>query len=628
MRALWVVALLAACTGKDEDVVEAGPLGIPIAEDGRIYAGAAALDMTPAIKELFIDANGDNSFGGCFDDPSGTGPDCNGEGFEDANGNGFFDARFIGGYGERRPALSIHEDDGISARAIVLAQDGSYVAMVALDLVGLGHLRINIAADDLADEGFDPDRLIVASTHNHQGPDTMGLWGDPLAGISGFDPDYQAQVAETIAQSVRDAAAHMVPVSLRVNAQHMRDRSPYFNGAVFGGKNPTPKMHGMVHDIRDPVIVSDQLLVVQGRDDADATIFTLTNWSGHPEVRGGNNNAISADWVGVTRKVVEGHFGGMALHFPESLGGMQSALGGDLPLVDPDGTHRYETCTAEAVADMADAGCAGKSAGDVRTDEDGLSVPLWAEHDSWAFVTSHGWHIGEAAIDLIESAEPVTTAPIRAEVEDGYVPVRNVAYNLLGPSGIFDFGLDDAMQDITQCPQASEVTLGCLPFRTWRVEVGPVGFVTAPGELLPELAWGLPTDDPLWVSEAADPAARGPSSRYFPQHDADCNTVGMEACIDEETVGDCNCLDIHAWPYTWSINPEHRPVLESLTTPYRAAMSMTSTYLSYIIPEQDVNHKVSLLSDNDGDHYEDTVTPAFDFGTLYMDAQKRIDARW
>jgi hypothetical protein len=35
-----------------------------------------------------------------------------------------------------------------------------------------------------------------------------------------------------------------------------------------------------------------------------------------------------------------------------------------------------------------------------------------------------------------------------------------VAYNLLGPSGIFDFGLDDAMQDLTLCPEAAEVTLG------------------------------------------------------------------------------------------------------------------------------------------------------------------------
>ena len=55
---------------------------------------------------------------------------------------------------------------------------------------------------------------------------------------------------------------------------------------------------------------------------------------------------------------------------------------------------------------------------------------------------------------------------------------------------------------------------------------------------------------------------------------------------------------------------------------------MTSTYLSYIIPAGDVNRAVSLLGDRDGDHYEDTVTPAYDFATAWLAAQDRLDARW
>ena len=455
----------------------------------------------------------------------------------------------------------------------------------------------------------------------------MGLWGDPLAGVAGFDAAYQDRVAVAIADAVREAAGGMRAVDLRVGAQHLRDRSPYFNGSVFGGHNPTPKMHGMVHDIRDPVVVSDQLLVLQGRA-GDEVVFTLTNWSGHPEVRGGDNNLLSADWVGVTRRVLEARYGGLAIHVPESLGGMQSALGGDLPLVDPDGADRWETCEEEAVADEADPGCFGKAIGETRTYDDGLPVPVWAPHDSWEFVTSHGWHIARAAIDLIEAASPVQSAPIRVEVEDGWLPVRNVAYNLFGPSGIFDFGLDQALRDATICPGAAEVPLGCLPFRTFRMEIGPVGVITAPGELLPELAWGLPADDPAWEAESADPAARGPESRYFPQHDADCDAVDPEACLSALDVGDCDCLSIHRWPYVLSPDPTHRPVLESLDTPYKAVFSMTSTYLSYIVPEGDVNRRVSLLEDRDGDHYEDTVTPAYDFATIWLDTQRRIDARW
>jgi len=69
-----------------------------------------------------------------------------------------------------------------------------------------------------------------------------------------------------------------------------------------------------------------------------------------------------------------------------------------------------------------------------------------------------------------------------------------------------------------------------------------------PGELLPELFWGLPTDDPVWVSEAVDPTARGAGSRYFPQHDSNCDGIDPADCSNRETFGDCDCLSIHAWP--------------------------------------------------------------------------------
>jgi len=267
--------------------------------------------------------------------------------------------------------------------------------------------------------------------------------------------------------------------------------------------------------------------------------------------------------------------------------------------------------------------------GDPERFEDGSPVPVWAEHDSWAFVTSHGWHIAEAALDILAAAPPLTEAPIRVEAERGWVPIRNVAYNLFGPSGIFDFGLESAEKDPTVCPGAADddVPLGCVPFTTFRVEIGPLGIVTAPGELLPELAWGLP-DHPDWAREAADPAARGASSTFFPQHDPDCDDVGFDACRGVASVGDCDCLAIHDWPYVISEDTTRRPLLDALDTPHKIAVSMTSTYLSYILPASDVNRSVSLLNEQDGDHYEDTVTPAWDFAEILFAAQSRIDARW
>lgn len=612
----------------DDTTGEPGtPLGMILAEDGITYAGAAVVDVTPVVLETFTDLNEDGTFDGCLDDPAAAGEDCD-EPFDDVDGDGWFDALFIGGYGPMRPAQGIH--DAITVRAVVISHDGEYLALVGMDLVGLANTRIHTARDRLAEDGFDPDRLLASSTHNHQGPDTMGLWGNPEDfgnPVSGLNPEYQEQVVDAIEQAVRDAAGSMEAVTLKVGAVRLRDLDPYFNGSSFGGGNPTTKMHGMVHDIRDPVVVSDQLLVMQGTGAGGDAVFTWTNWSGHPEVWGDRNGLISSDWVGVMRDIVEAQYGGVAVHMPECLGGMQSAGGGNVPMVDEDGTHVFQTCDAEAVADEADEGCFGKAAGDVRTDADGNAVPEWPEDESWDFVRSHGWHIAEAAAAALEAGQEVTDATIRVEVEPIFVPVTNLGFQMLGQMEIFDLDLEDTTSDPEVCPEASELDAECLEMRTFRVAIGPVGLVTAPGELFPEIAWGLPEDDPRWVEEATDPEARGPQAPYFPQHDVNCNGIEWTECTATTAVGDCDCLDIHAWPYTLSHDPSVEPLLDLLDTEYRAVLGMLDNYGGYIVPEPDFNTHVSLLTD-DGDHYEDTVSMSWLFGTRLQQAQLAIDARW
>jgi hypothetical protein len=598
-----MLVLLLACHGHPDG----HPLGMTLEHDGVVYAGAANVDLTPVIAETYTDLNGNFTFDGCLDNPTGVDCPAGPETFDDVDGDGWFDATFIGGFGPMRPANGIH--DPITARAFVLAQDGEYIAFVSLDLVGLGTPPIHEARDRIAIEGFDPDHLIVQSTHNHQGPDAIGLWGNPydLANpVSGRNPEYQARIVDAIEAAVRQAAGSMVPVDLKIGRVAMRDRSQWFNGVNFGGKNPTATMHGMVHDIRDPIVVSDQLLVLQGVGSDGNAVFTWTNWSGHPETRGGDNDQISSDWIGVERDVLEAEFGGVAIHSPECLGGMQSALGGDLPLVDPDGTH--------VMSGVQDA--------------DGDDVPVWAEHDSWEFITSHGWHIAEAAIDALDTAETVQATPIRVETEPIYVPIENIAYKLLGPKGMFDLDFDDAITDTTVCPEAADGETGCIPTRTSRIQVGSLGLVSVPGELLPEVAWGFPADDPQWDAEVGTPAARGPGATYFPQSDPDCVDIPYETCRSTQAIGDCDCLSVHASPYVFALDPAVRPLLDGLDTPYKAALSMTDNYMSYIVPEPDFNTAVNLLSANDGDHYEDTVSPSKAFATRIQAAQQVIDTRW
>ena len=349
--------------------------------------------------------------------------------------------------------------------------------------------------------------------------------------------------------------------------------------------------------------------------------------SGHPEIRGGDNDQISSDWLGVMRDVLEDRYGGTAIHVPECLGGMQSALHADIPLVTADGEHQYQVCEADAVADPKDTECYGLAEGDPRIDSDGDAVPEWSEHESWDYVTSLGWLMAEASEVALDGGEPMDLDTVRADVEPIYVPVENVAYQLLGQEGIFDLDVVDTVMDTTLCPEAADGT-GCLETQVSRIQLGPLTWLAVPGEVLPEMAWGFPTDDPRWAAEAESVAARGDDvgAVFFPQADPDCDTVEYTSCQDALAIGECDCLSVHAVPYRLS-DTGLEPMLAGVDTPYKAILSMADNYLSYVIPEPDFNHEVSLFTD-DGDHYEDTVSPAHNFGTRVIEGQGRIAERW
>src|SRR5690606_8088771 len=146
--------------------------------DGEIRAGAHRVDITPVVLETWTDTDQNAKY-----DPS------QGDDFDDADGDGVFDAVWIAGFQNGRPATDAH--DPLWARALVIevtpdAADATTrrplrIGLVALDLIGLFHtsvLRIREAIATKGDGGRPlVDYLLVASTHTHSGPDTLGLWG-------------------------------------------------------------------------------------------------------------------------------------------------------------------------------------------------------------------------------------------------------------------------------------------------------------------------------------------------------------------------------------------------------------------------------------------------------------------
>jgi hypothetical protein len=151
----------------------------------ELRAGAASVVTTPAV-EPFTDANRNQQ------------RDEN-EPFQDLNGNGQWDPVWLAGYRGDRPALRVHDD--LSVRALALSEGKNTVLFIAVDCVGYLFDEISRVKKILQEKhGLDPSRILIAATHDHSGPDTIGLWGP--GGKSGRDPAYLAFLRERIVECI------------------------------------------------------------------------------------------------------------------------------------------------------------------------------------------------------------------------------------------------------------------------------------------------------------------------------------------------------------------------------------------------------------------------------------------
>ena len=275
--------------------------------DGVLHVGAAALTITPAFDDtteiLTVDVDGDVHY-----EPG------DGDEFRDTNGNGAFEGIWLAGFGSPRPAAGVHDD--VWVRAIALRQNETTVVLAAVDAVGWFKDDVDVIRGMIADA--DVDYLMMAATHDHQAPDTLGIWGLSES-QTGVYPEHMAFIHARAAQAIRDAVAALEPASITYASFFLRD-SP---GGVL-------RYHG---DQRDPIVVDDEVRVLRfasvGSDD---TIATMVNWAAHPEFLWDENDQISSDYPHWLRLAIEEGtvgpdgtmtpgLGGVAVFFPGALGG-------------------------------------------------------------------------------------------------------------------------------------------------------------------------------------------------------------------------------------------------------------------------------------------------------------------
>jgi hypothetical protein len=170
------------------------------------------------------------------------------------------------------------------------------LAVVVCDLIGLSNYRVRKIRSRI--RSVPPDCVIIATTHVHSGPDTLGLWGKTF-GQSGIDPLYMSRLEDRIVAAVETAAGALRPARTMASAVEVPD--------------------GLVHNSRENV-QDRRLTALRWVDEQGATIASAVHYGGHPEVN--KAKSITSDFVHYVREAAEARYGGVCLFLNGALGGM------------------------------------------------------------------------------------------------------------------------------------------------------------------------------------------------------------------------------------------------------------------------------------------------------------------
>jgi hypothetical protein len=244
------------------------------------------------------------------------------------------DPIFMAGFGNDRRAAGYH--DRLWARGVVVEGLGGRVAIVALDVVGYFNNEIQTIRS-LVDPKSKVDYVVVHSTHQHEGPDTLGIWG-PDETTTGIDFGYLDFVNGQVADCIDDAAMHMQQARIKyattdssglsLGTDPEDDGLGVSDGKVLAGDAAlSPATDGRIVDPRLSVMQFTKL------GPPYKTIATLVNFASHPESMGSNNTQITSDFPHFAREEIEDSEGGMAIWVSADLGVLQGPL--DIDVLDP-----------------------------------------------------------------------------------------------------------------------------------------------------------------------------------------------------------------------------------------------------------------------------------------------------
>ncbi|MGH9834041.1 MAG: neutral/alkaline non-lysosomal ceramidase N-terminal domain-containing protein [Blastocatellia bacterium] len=425
----------------------------PSASKPELRVGAAAVAITPFGQHPDWDGQVTQTgvWGEKFNDKNGNGVWDGGEEFEDDDGNtaidqsskNKYDGIYLAGFGDKRLATGRHDD--LWARTVVLEYGQTRIAIVAVDFIGYysegSYYGVN-HIQKLVDPKLGIREILVASTHNHEGPDTIGAWGDgPLK--DGKYPKYLRFVDKQIARSIAQAAGNLQSARLKLGVT-----DPVKSPSIAGMQTRTGG--------RPPKFFDEELRVMQFTGAANKTIATIINWNTHPESMEDKNTLLTSDFPHAIRETVEKRYGGAALFINGAIG------------------------AAEIIGDTNN-----KSNDRIRFDSKDYPLDARSNRPVFTFERTEaiGRDVAKAAIEALDRGEWSKSNQLEVKKADLKCEMDNQGYLFLAKLGVFDTIPVPADGPESKPPQ----------FKTWiyAITLGDAQIVTTPGELFPEIFYGV-----------------------------------------------------------------------------------------------------------------------------------------
>lgn len=187
----------------------------------------------------------------------------------------------LDGYGARNSgSTGVHDD--LHARALVLDDGTTRVALVSCDLIGIDR-RLAARARELASNaaGIPATNMLIAATHTHAGP-------------AGLRADLNATLTETTARLIAGA----------IDAASRRMRP----AVLKAGQGSVDSVSQNRRDPSGPADDALRVLLFDSPNPRDGAVASIVNFACHPTVLSHTNMQMSADYPGyalaTVRKIV------------------------------------------------------------------------------------------------------------------------------------------------------------------------------------------------------------------------------------------------------------------------------------------------------------------------------------